>query len=147
MNLSAHFSLQELTASQTAVRRGIDNTPTAEALQNLQELANGLERVRAVLKCPILISSGYRSPKLNTAVGGSKTSQHCKGEAADFIAPGFGSPMEVCKAIVENRDTIHFDQLIHEGTWVHISFNSEPRGSVLTAIFSNGPTRYVKGIV
>lgn len=147
MNLSAHFSLQELTASQTAVRRGIDNTPTAEALQNLQELANGLERVRAVLKCPILISSGYRSPKLNAAVGGSKTSQHCKGEAADFIAPGFGSPMEVCKAIVENQDTIHFDQLIHEGTWVHLSFSPEPRGSVLTAIFSNGPTRYVKGIV
>lgn len=77
----------------------------------------GLERVRAVLGCPILISSGYRSPKLNAAIGGARNSQHCKGEAADFIAPGFGSPMEVCKEIVKHQESIQFDQLIHEGSW------------------------------
>lgn len=147
MILTKHFTLAEFTTSQTAMRRGIDNTPTAEALQNLQELANGLERVRAVLGCPILISSGYRSPKLNAAIGGARNSQHCKGEAADFIAPGFGSPMEVCKEIVRHQESIQFDQLIHEGSWVHISFTPEPRGQVLTAVFGEGATRYVKGIV
>lgn len=147
MNLSAHFTLAELTVSQTARRKGIDNTPSPEVLQNLQELANGLERVREVLGCPIIISSGYRSPKLNAAVDGSKTSQHCNGEAADFIAPGFGSPLEVCQEIIKHQDTIQFDQIIHEQDWVHISFTPEPRGSILTALFENGGVRYVKGIL
>lgn len=146
MQLSAHFSLDELTASQTATRKGIDNTPPADVMPAMQELANGLERVRRILGVPMQINSGYRSAKLNAAVGGSKTSQHCKGEAADFVAPQFGNPMEVCRAIVANADEIQFDQLIYEGAWIHISFTPDPRQSVLTAHFGNGGVKYSAGL-
>lgn len=147
MNLTANFSLQELTFSQTATRKGIDNTPNATVLIALQQTAEGMERVRSCLGTPCLVSSGYRSPKLNAAVGGSETSQHCKGEAVDFTSPRFGSPIEICQELAKHKETIGFDQLINEGTWVHISFSDNPRGSVLTAIFENGKARYLKGVV
>lgn len=146
MNLSAHFTLEELTASDYATRKGIDNTPTTEALSNLHLLSSGLERVRYILDSPMHINSGYRCPKLNSALGGSSKSQHMEGLAADFTAPSFGTPKEICEAIADHEDFIAFDQLIYEGTWVHVSFSDQPRGSILTAHFGNGVTNYTKGL-
>jgi len=144
MKLSPHFSLSELTASQTAIRRGIDNTPPPDVVETLKRTALGLEGVRSVLGSPVIISSGYRSPALNRAIGGAGRSQHTLGEAADFICPGYGSPLEVCRAIV--KAGIGFDQLIHEGTWVHISFTQKPRGQVLTAHFNVSGVSYTRGL-
>lgn len=140
MKLSANFHLDEFVTSQTAARRGIDNTPPAPVLIRLKNAAKGLEKVRAVLGRPILISSGYRSPALNKAVGGSATSDHMNGDAADFISPGFGTPIAICRAIVAAG--IKFDQLIEEGTWVHISFGPRMRGQILT--MRNG--KYTAGL-
>lgn len=144
MKLSLHFTLDELTHSETASRRGLDNVPDAETIETLKIIAARLEDVRALLGCPIIVLSGYRSVKVNSAVGGSATSQHCRGEAVDFIAPQFGTPNEVCRAILDS--TIEFDQLIAEGTWTHISFAEAPRRSVLTAHFGNGKVTYSQGI-
>lgn len=144
MQLSTHFRLSEFTASQTATRRGIDNTPPRDVVDTLKRTALGLEAVRSLLMAPIIISSGYRSPALNKAIGGAKSSQHVKGEAVDFICPGFGSPKEVCEAIA--RSNLRFDQLIYEGTWVHISFADTNRREVLTAHFNVSGVSYTKGI-
>lgn len=132
MNLSEHFTLDELVHSQAAARRGIDNRPTDAALANMRNvLCPGLEQVRELLGKPILISSGYRSPRLNTAVGGYAKSQHMEGLAADFTCPGFGSPLAVAHAI--RNSGIEFDQLLYEfDSWVHISFAKHPRLQVLT---------------
>lgn len=126
--LSSHFSLAELTITQA---REIDNTPSAQVQENLRDLAGRLEAVRELLDRPIIISSGYRSPKVNSLVGGSKTSAHIEGRAVDFICPGFGTPLEVCRAIVDS--VLDFDQCIYEGTWVHLSFAPAMRRQVLTA--------------
>lgn len=113
--LSAHFSLEELIATQ---HRGIDNTPAPEVIENLRHLAVTLEEVRDLLG-PLHINSGYRSAELNKAVGGQPTSQHCQGLAADFIAPRF-SLQEATRRI--RAQHIVFDQLIYEfGAWIHIS--------------------------
>jgi hypothetical protein len=144
--LTEHFSTDELTFSETAVRRGIDNTPDAEVFANLQMLAYGLERVRSILGYPVNVSSGYRSPKLNAAIGGSKSSQHMQGLASDFTCQEFGSPHDICVALQHEAGYISFDQLIYEGNWVHISFDDKPRGEVLTAHFNNGKASYTKGL-
>ena len=124
MQLSEHFSLAELTSSEIAVRKGLDNLPTEIALQNLGRLAEKLEEVRKVLGKPIMINSAYRSPEVNSAVGGVKTSQHCVGCAADIRVPSM-TPDEVVKAIVASR--IQYDQLIREfDSWTHISIPNEP---------------------
>lgn len=126
MNLSKHFTLAEMTTSQEAARRGLDNTPGLEAVDNLRWLASLLEEVRDLLGHPIVISSGYRSPKVNSSIGGAKNSQHVQGLAADFICPGYGDPYEVARAISESA--IKYDQLILEyGRWVHISISDTPR--------------------
>lgn len=116
MLLSAHFSLEELIATQ---HRGIDNTPPPDVVHNLANLANDtLELVRMFLG-PMHINSGYRSPELNTAVGGQPSSQHCQGLAADFICSRF-SLQEATRRILDQH--IAFDQLIYEfGSWLHIS--------------------------
>lgn len=139
MNLSTHFTLDELTLSQTAARQGIDNTPTGEALDNLRRTAQGMEAVRVVLGgAPIIVSSGYRSPALNAAVGGAKTSQHLTGQACDFTAPRFGSVQEVFDAI--KRSGVAYDQCIVEfGRWIHISFSAAPRRQAL--VIDNHGTR------
>lgn len=142
--LSENFTLEELTASQTAARRGINNTPTGAALAALTNTAKQMELVRALLNAPIHVSSGYRSLALNKAIGGSSTSAHCRGEAVDFTATAFGTPKEICKAIIKSG--IVFDQLIFEGAWVHIAFDATPRRSVLTAHFGNGATTYTQGV-
>src|SRR3990167_3933552 len=123
--LSNNFSLEELTHSETATRKGLDNTPDAETVANLTELALALESVRGLLGCPLHISSGYRSPKVNAAVGGSSSSAHCRGMAADFTAPQFGSPQEICQEIADSP--LQFDQLIFEGTWAHYSIDPRMR--------------------
>ena len=147
MKLSENFTLDELTNSEIALRRDIDNTPTADVLQNLRMLADGLERVRSVLGHPMRISSGYRSPLLNAIVGGSRNSYHIRGLAADFTCTAFGTPRDVAMAIVTAADSIDYDSIIHEGRWVHIQFSDNPRRQVMTARFANGGVSYTKGLV
>ena len=131
MRLTDHFSLEELTESQTAARLGLNNAPNAEMVARLIETAKHMEGVRAVLAKPVLVSSGYRSLEVNRAIGSVDASAHVKGYAVDFICPGFGNPKEVCEAIVAAG--IEFDQLILEfDAWVHISFDPRMRGEVKT---------------
>ena len=141
--MSLHFSKSELTASDTAVRLGIDNTPSPQIVANLEVLAMGLEDIRDILGHPVRINSGYRCPKLNTVIKGSRTSAHMEGYAADFTCPAFGTPLEVVKAI--EKSPLAFDQCIQEGTWVHISFAPEERRRVLTAHFGPNGTTYTEG--
>jgi len=144
MNLTEHFTLEELVASQTAARRRLDNRPGPEVLANLKRVAVLLEQVRALVDRSITVSSGYRSPVVNGAVGGSKNSAHVLGLAADINASGV-SPKDLAKKI---RDSdIQFDQLIYEGTWVHIGLSAgAPRREVLTATFAPGGVVYSRGI-
>jgi hypothetical protein len=134
MNLSEHFTLEELTASETAVRSGLDNTPGPTAYQNLVRLANFLEEVKKVLGGkPIMINSAYRGPLVNAAVKGSKNSQHLIGCAADIRVPGM-TPDQVVRAIIDSD--LQYDQLIREfESWTHISISdkegSTPRGQTL----------------
>ena len=131
MNLSTHYSLAELVASGEAARRGIDNSPTPEALAALKRTALGLETVRMRLGgMPVIISSGYRCLALNRAIGSKDTSQHLKGEAVDFICPRFGSPANIVAALKDSD--VPYDQLILEfassgGGWVHVSFSERNR--------------------
>lgn len=142
------FWLSEFLKSETAMRKRIDNTPSAAHMVNIRTvLAPGMQRVREVLGAPVHISSGYRSHHLNMAVGGSVRSQHSLGLAADFTAPSFGDPLKVCNKLIEHRQEINFDQLIYEfGDWVHISFSPQPRGMVLTAQHTPVGTVYSAGL-
>jgi hypothetical protein len=136
--LSDHFSLEEATTSDSAARLGIDNTPDAATISVMMYTATQMEKVRALLgNIPIHVNSFYRSPDLNAAIGGVPTSQHCKGEAVDFICPQFGDCFAICKVIIAHQELIPFDQLILEHTWVHVSFvnpSSQRRGQVLSLL-------------
>ena len=145
MRLSENFSLEELTASEMAARKNIDNRPSEEVIDNLKRLAAALQEVRALLNHrAILISSGYRSPELNQAVGGSATSDHCKGLAADFICPSYGTPNDIVRAIAASG--LSFKQVIREfDRWVHLSIpeeGQEPRKQALI-IDREGTRAYV----
>ena len=143
--LSDHFTLDEFTASQTATRQGIKNTPSTAVVENLRMLAALLEQVRTLLGShSIHISSGYRCLALNRHIGSNDTSAHVRGYAADFTCPAFGTPLEVAKEIAESN--LKFDQLIYEGTWVHISCDPQNRRQLLTARFEHGHTYYTTGI-
>ena len=145
MQLSKNFSLAELVASQVATRKGIDNTPAPAIVANLTRLAVLLEQVRALVGAPIAISSGYRSPALNKAVGGAGNSAHVQGLAAD-ISTAKLAPKAL--AMLIRQSGLVFDQLIYEGTWVHIGLSTgAPRRQVLTAKFAGGGIIYVAGIV
>jgi zinc D-Ala-D-Ala carboxypeptidase len=124
MQLTPNFHMEELIASEVAARSGIDNTPPDALMPNLQSLAEGLETIRAILGGrPIHINSGYRCPRLNSAVGGAPGSRHMQGLAADIVCPQFGSPLQVCLAIADSG--LPVDQVIHEfGKWCHVSFGS-----------------------
>lgn len=138
MKLSPHFTLSELTKSQTAIRRGIKNQPNDEQIENLKRVAvNILEPVRAHYRRPFSPSSGFRSQALNLAIGSKSTSQHTKGEAVDFEVPGVSNP----NLGAWIRGNLEFDQLILEfhdpnapgSGWVHVSFSEKfNRGQVLT---------------
>lgn len=142
--MSANFTITELTFSDTALRKRIDNTPDAEKLANLNKLAEELEKVRALLGAPMNINSGYRCKELNRLIGGAKNSAHMDGFAADFTCAQFGTPLQIVQKI--SASNIDFDQAISEGTWVHISFAPTKRRDVLTAHFGSGSTTYTKGI-
>lgn len=145
MNLTAHFTLEELTASSTGARLKINNTPSEEIVERLRQVAMKMEQVRSLLGHPIHVDSGYRCSALNTAVGGAARSAHMEGWAVDFVCMGFGSPLEIVAAIIASP--IQFDQCIQEGHWVHISFAPAMRRRVLTAHFGPNGTTYTEGIV
>lgn len=126
--LSTHFSLAEFVASDTAARRGIDNDLPPHLLPAAQATAQMLERIRAHLSdiagkpVPIIVTSGYRSPTLNKAIGSKPTSDHTQAQAADIKAPGFGTAYQVAKALQPHIDALGIGALIHEyGAWVHVS--------------------------
>ncbi|QRE00543.1 hypothetical protein [Burkholderia phage BCSR129] len=117
MNLSPHFTLAEMTATST----GLDNTAPQNIVDALTNTASQMETVRDLLGgLPIIVNSGYRSPAVNAKVGGVPSSQHLKGQAVDFVCPKFGTPEQIARRIIASD--IEFDQIIMEGTWVHISF-------------------------
>jgi len=152
MRLSKNFTLQEFTKSQTATRLGLDNEPNRSHLSNAKDLFKWVVQPVRDHFGPTVINSGYRGPALNTAVGGSKTSQHCLGEAVDIECPGV-SNVEVAEWI---RDNLKFDQLILEfhtkgipdSGWVHVSYKNpkENRQKSMTALKENGKTVYKLGI-
>lgn len=144
MDLSEHFTLEELVTSQIATRRRIDNRPAPAIVENLRRVAAVLELVRALVGRPVTVSSGYRSPALNAAVGGARESAHLQGLAADITVAGM-APKDLAKAVITAG--IEFDQLIYEGTWVHIGLAAgTPRNQVLTATFAPSGVVYSAGI-
>lgn len=151
--LSAHFTVAEFTRSDKAKALGIDNTPTVEAIQNMRRTAHLLERIRAHLSAlagrdiPVFLSSGYRCPALNNAVGSSPGSAHVDGYGGDFTAPAFGDPLAVCKAIEASDIMGDIDQLIHEfGRWVHVSADPRKRNQVLTIYSVGGRAKTIGGL-
>lgn len=119
MQLSEHFTLEELTHSEVAERKNLDNTPNALEVANLVRLAGLLEEVRALLNKPILLNSGFRSKAVNDSVGSKDTSQHRIGCAADIRVPGM-TPKQVVEAVIASN--IGYDQIIEEfGSWTHLS--------------------------
>ncbi len=150
MNLSEHLTLAEAVKSNTAIRKGINNIPGDEHLSHLVNIAHKIfEPIRVHFKVPIGISSGYRSRALNSAIGGSQTSQHSKGEALDLDADIYGgvTNLQIFNYI---KDNLQFDQLIYEfGTaaspdWVHVSlkYKGEQRYQILRAERKAGKTVY-----
>lgn len=153
MNLTANFSLHELTKSETALRLGLDNTPGEAEIAALTLLAQKvLQPVRDHYGKGVKVNSGYRSPESNAAVGGSKTSDHCKGQAADIEIPGVPNA-ELAQWIMDN---LEYTQLILEfytpgvpdSGWVHVSYDpSNLKKQELTAMKVAGKTQYVPGLV
>jgi len=151
MKISPNLNLAEITRSDTAKRHGIDNTPTAEHLENFKLLADKVfEPIREHFITPIFISSGYRSKALNSFIKGSASSQHCTGQAIDIDMDG--SNGEVTNRMVFDfiKNKLDFDQLIWEfGTdfnpdWVHVSYvKGKNRKQKLKAIRTSGKTTYL----
>jgi len=147
MQLTPHFSLGEMTRSPTAYRRNLDNSAPPEVITALTALcAHVLEPVRMRFG-PVAITSGYRSPIVNKAVGGAKTSQHTFGEAADFTVPGVAN-LTVAQWI---QRSLHYDQLIYEfgeAGWVHCSWRlNRLRHDDRTARRVPGGVKYLPGLV
>jgi zinc D-Ala-D-Ala carboxypeptidase len=145
MNLSPHFTIEEMIKSQTALRLGLDNSPGPEELEALVDLCEfGLEPIRNHYQRPVIVGSGFRAPAVNKAIGSRRTSQHTKGQAADIEIPGLDN-LELYYWAAANLD---FDQLILEyysgepsSGWVHVSYvGSENRGQTLR-IDKSGVTR------
>jgi hypothetical protein len=151
MKLSEHLDLSEVIRSESAKRNGILNMPTEAHIANFKLLAEKVfEPIRNHFRCPIHISSGYRSLELNKCIGGAATSQHCSGEAIDIDMDG--SPNNVTNKMIFNyiKDNLEFDQMIWEfgndsnPDWVHVSYEStgKQRKQVLKAYKENGKTHY-----
>lgn len=153
MKLSENFSLQELTKSETASRRGLDNTPGATEIANLKVLVEKvLQPIRNHYKKGVHVNSGFRHSEVNAAVGGSKTSDHTKGRAADIEIPGVANA-DLAHYI---KDNLKFTQLILEfytpgipdSGWVHVSYDpGNLKCQVMTAYKKNGKTVYELGII
>ena len=151
--LSTNFSLHELSKSETALRMGFDNTPDDEATENLRLLCEMvLQPVRDHYGKGVKVNSAYRSPESNAAVGGSKTSDHCKGMAADIEIPGVANA-DLAQFIMDNLD---YTQLILEfytpgipdSGWVHVSYDpNNLKKQELTATKVAGKTQYLPGLV
>jgi zinc D-Ala-D-Ala carboxypeptidase len=153
MNLTTNFSLAEMIRSDTALRLDLPNTPSQEQITNMQELAfNVLQKVRDHFAKGVKVNSGFRHPDVNAKVGGSKTSDHCKGMAADIEIPGVPNA-ELAQWIVDN---LNFRQVILEfytpgipdSGWVHVSYNpGDNKKQALTATKKDGKTVYLPGLV
>ena len=153
MNLTTNFSLAEMIRSDTALRLDLPNTPSQEQITNMQELAfNVLQKVRDHFAKGVKVNSGFRHPDVNAKVGGSKTSDHCKGMAADIEIPGVANA-DLAQWIVDNCD---FRQVILEfytpgipdSGWVHVSYNpADNKKQALTATKKDGKTVYLPGLV
>jgi hypothetical protein len=150
MQLSKNLALSEVTRSETAKRRGISNMPTPEHIENFKKLAeNVFQPIRDHFGVPIRISSGYRSKELNTAIGGSLSSQHCQGEAIDIDMDG--TTITNAQIFHFIKDNLEFDQLIAEfpvnsnPAWVHVSYESsgKQRKQILVAKKVGGATKYI----
>jgi nicotinamidase-related amidase len=153
MQLSPNFSLAEMVKSETALRHDMDNTPGEAEIENLKRLAEKvLQPVRDHYGKGVKVNSGFRHPEVNAKVGGSKTSDHCKGQAADIEIPGVANA-DLAEWITKNLD---FTQVILEfytpgvpdSGWVHVSYNpADLKKQVLTAMKKDGKTVYVPGLV
>jgi hypothetical protein len=152
MKLSEHLSLSEVVRSESAKRRGISNMPTEAHIANFKLLAEKVfQPIREHFRCPIHISSGYRSKELNAAIGGSATSEHCSGQAIDIDMDG--TPNGVTNRMVFDyiKDNLDFNQLIFEfgdkenPDWVHVSYSAsgKQKKQVLRAVRNNGKTSYL----
>lgn len=152
MNLTSNFTLEELVKSETALRKGMDNTPDEGSVRNLKALAeNVLQPVRDAFGKGVKVNSGYRHPDVNAAVGGSRTSDHCKGMAADIEIPGVANH-ELATWIEQH---LKFTQVILEfytkgipdSGWVHVSYDpSNLKCQTLTAVKQDGKTVYLPGL-
>lgn len=152
MNLSANFTLKELTDSDTAKKKGLDNTPTLQVIENLTILAEKiLQPVRDHYGKSVKVNSGYRSPEVNASVGGSKTSDHCKGQAADIEINGVANG-DLAEWITKNLKFTQvilefYTQGIPDSGWVHVSYDpSNLKCQVLTAVKQDGKTVYLPGL-
>tara|TARA_R110000822_G_scaffold303503_1_gene428194 strand:+ start:289 stop:747 length:459 start_codon:yes stop_codon:yes gene_type:complete len=152
MKLSANFSLSELTKSETATRNGISNVPSALVIEKLQDLVTNILQPLRDKFGTVIVTSGYRSPEVNKSVGGSTTSHHCFGYAADFEVLG----MDNKELAVYIRDNLTYTQLIlefytdgqPESGWVHCSYDAaDLKCQTLTARRVNGRTKYDNGIL
>lgn len=151
MKLSKYVSLAEVTRSDTAKRKGIDNSPTEEHLENLKVICEEVfDKVREYFGVPIFISSGYRSAALNKAIGGSATSDHNNGRALDLDQDGHGNGVTNMDVFNYIKSNLEFDQLIYEfGTdknpdWVHVGYRKGAnRKQILKAVREGGKTKYV----
>lgn len=153
MNLTKNFTLAEMTKSETALRHGIDNTPGEQEISALKVLAEKvLQPIRDHFQKGVKVNSAYRSPEVNSKVGGSRTSDHCRGQACDIEIPGVANA-ELAQWIVDN---LEFRQVILEfytpgipdSGWVHVSYVPEDnKKQVLTATKKDGKTVYLNGLV
>ena len=151
MKLSNNLSLSEVVKSNTAKRLGIDNTPSQEVIKNLKKTAEKIfQPIREYFECPIYISSGYRSTKLNQSIGGSITSEHCLGFALDLDQDGKNSPITNADIFNYAHQYLEFNQLIWEfgddenPDWVHISYQEgNNKNQVLRAVRMDGRTTYL----
>jgi hypothetical protein len=136
IRLSEHFNLNEFVASEIAARKGIDNSPPQEIIENLKRVAGLMEQVRIILCQPIYITSGYRCSALNKLVGSKPSSKHVQGLACDFKSPSFGDPLRIAEKLA--KSDLNFDQLILEfytpdgQGWVHLGLAASNRKQVLT---------------
>jgi zinc D-Ala-D-Ala carboxypeptidase len=152
MKLTNNFTLEELTKSETALRHNLENTPTVEVVENLQTLAEKvLQPVREHFARGVKVNSGYRAPEVNAAVGGSKTSDHCKGMAADIEIPGLPNA-ELAQWIEANLEYTQlilefYTQGVPDSGWVHVSYDpANLKKQSLTAVKQEGKTVYLPGL-